>query len=106
MTEINETATVDVLIDGDNTEFENPSLEDESIAQHEIDRMDVIRRFENGMYPYQDRIKKSDYERDKASLQVELLKVQKWVKESGKKVVILFEGRDAAGKGGAIKRFM
>lgn len=39
-------------------------------------------------------------------LQVELLKVQKWVKDSGKKVVILFEGRDAAGKGGAIKRFM
>ncbi|MGB5329985.1 MAG: polyphosphate kinase 2, partial [Gammaproteobacteria bacterium] len=68
--------------------------------------MDVIRRFENGMYPYEDRIKKSAYEKDKALLQVELLKVQKWVKDSGKKVVILFEGRDAAGKGGAIKRFM
>ena len=39
-------------------------------------------------------------------LQVELLKVQRWVKESGEKVVILFEGRDAAGKGGTIKRFM
>ena len=106
MTETNETAALDVLTDGDNTEFENPSLEDDSIAQHEIERMDVIRRFENGMYPYQDRIKKSEYERDKASLQVELLKVQKWVKESGKKIVVLFEGRDAAGKGGAIKRFM
>jgi polyphosphate kinase 2 len=106
MTETNETAAVDVLTDSDNTEFENPSLEDGSIAQHEIDRMEVIRRFENGMYPYQDRVKTSDYERDKALLQVELLKVQKWVKDSGKKVVILFEGRDAAGKGGAIKRFM
>jgi polyphosphate kinase 2 len=47
-----------------------------------------------------------EYEKEKARLQVELLKVQKWVKEAGKKVVILFEGRDAAGKGGAIKRFM
>jgi polyphosphate kinase 2 len=82
------------------------SPEDNGIAQGELDRMDVIRRFENGMYPYEDRIGKSEYEKTKASLQVELLKVQRWVKESGKKVVILFEGRDAAGKGGAIKRFM
>ena len=75
MTETNETASIDVLIDGDNTEFENPSLEDDSIARHEIDRMDVIRRFENGMYPYQDRIGRSEYESEKALLQVELLKV-------------------------------
>jgi polyphosphate kinase 2 len=87
-------------------EFATPSLEDNSLAEHEINRMDVIRRFENGMYPYEDRIKKSAYEKEKALLQVELLKVQRWVRESGKKVVILFEGRDAAGKGGAIKRFM
>ena len=90
----------------DSSEFETPSMEDESIAQHEIDRMDIIRRFETGMYPYVDKIKTSAYEKEKALLQVELLKVQKWVKETGKKVVILFEGRDAAGKGGAIKRFM
>ena len=90
----------------DNPEFETPSMEDNSIAEHEIDRMDVIRRFETGMYPYVDKIKTSEYEKEKALLQVELLKVQKWVKETGKKVVILFEGRDAAGKGGAIKRFM
>jgi polyphosphate kinase 2 len=94
------------LEDDDNSQLDIPSLEDSSIAQHEIERMDVIRRFENGMYPYEDRIKKSEYEKQKALLQVELLKVQRWVKESGKKVVILFEGRDAAGKGGAIKRFM
>ncbi|MDH3762908.1 MAG: polyphosphate kinase 2 [Gammaproteobacteria bacterium] len=81
-------------------------MEDASIAQHEIDRMEVIRRFENGMYPYTDKVRKGDYEKEKAELQVELLKVQKWVKETGKKIVILFEGRDAAGKGGAIKRFM
>lgn len=89
-----------------NSQFETPSTEDNSIAQHEIERMDVIRRFENGMYPYEDRIRKSEYEDQKAQLQVELLKVQRWVKNTGKKIVILFEGRDAAGKGGAIKRFM
>ncbi len=94
----------------DTPEAESPlelrSPEDDGMAQGELDRMDVIRRFENGMYPYEDRIKKSEYEKEKASLQVELLKVQRWVKESGKKIVVLFEGRDAAGKGGAIKRFM
>ena len=47
-----------------------------------------------------------DYEDQKRRLQIELLKLQAWTKESGQKVVILFEGRDAAGKGGAIKRFM
>ena len=82
------------------------NAEDNSMAEGELDRMEVIRRFENGMYPYSDRIKRTVYEEEKAQLQVELLKVQRWVKESGKKVVILFEGRDAAGKGGAIKRFM
>ncbi len=51
-------------------------------------------------------MKRKDYERRKAGLQVELLKMQRWVKRSGRKVVILFEGRDAAGKGGTIKRFM
>ena len=106
MTEIDETAATTAPSADDNTQFDTPSAEDSSIAKHELERMDIIRRFENGMYPYQDRIKKSAYEKDKAILQVELLKVQKWVKESGKKVVILFEGRDAAGKGGAIKRFM
>jgi polyphosphate kinase 2 len=45
-------------------------------------------------------------QRDGCRLQVELLKLQAWVKETGQRVVILFEGRDAAGKGGTIKRFM
>ncbi|MDO5357351.1 MAG: polyphosphate kinase 2, partial [Conchiformibius sp.] len=47
-----------------------------------------------------------EYEKEKKKLQVELLKVQSWVKDSGQKIVSLFEGRDAAGKGGTIKRFM
>jgi polyphosphate kinase 2 len=60
----------------------------------------------NGGYPYQYLLSRKSYERQKYRLQVELLKLQRWVKESGQKVVVLFEGRDAAGKGGTIKRFM
>jgi polyphosphate kinase 2 len=57
-------------------------------------------------YPYQDRMDRSDYEREKRLLQIELLKLQNWIKASGERLVVLFEGRDAAGKGGTIKRFM
>ena len=60
----------------------------------------------DGAYPYQNLLRRSTYEKQKFKLQVELLKLQNWVKESGQRVVILFEGRDAAGKGGTIKRFM
>ncbi len=60
----------------------------------------------NGGYPYKNLMTRRNYERQKYRLQVELLKLQAWVKETGQKVVILFEGRDAAGKGGTIKRFM
>jgi len=60
----------------------------------------------DGGYPYRNLMRRSTYEAQKFHLQVELLKLQAWVKESGQRVVILFEGRDAAGKGGAIKRFM
>ena len=56
-------------------------------------------------YPYQKRMSRKHYEKAKRSLQIELLKMQGWVKEEGQKVCILFEGRDAAGKGGTIKRF-
>ena len=62
--------------------------------------------FRNGKYPYKTRIRKSAYEQHKEDLQVELLKVQSWVKDTGQRIIILFEGRDAAGKGGTIKRFM
>jgi polyphosphate kinase len=59
-----------------------------------------------GGYPYKNLMSRKSYEQHKYQLQVELLKLQAWVKDTGQKVVILFEGRDAAGKGGAIKRFM
>jgi polyphosphate kinase 2 len=55
--------------------------------------------------PHESKLKTAKYLRELRDLQVELLKAQKWVKEEGQKVVILFEGRDAAGKGGSIQRF-
>ena len=61
--------------------------------------------FEKGKYPYADRMKRTEYEAQKAALQAELLKVQLWAAETGQRFVLLFEGRDAAGKGGTIKRF-
>ncbi|MBK5926198.1 polyphosphate kinase 2 [Rhodobaculum claviforme] len=61
--------------------------------------------FESGRYPYARRMGRRPYEAEKARLQAELLKVQLWAQDTGQKFVILFEGRDAAGKGGTIKRF-
>jgi polyphosphate kinase 2 len=66
----------------------------------------VRSEFDNGSYPYKKKMKLADYETSKLLLQTELLKMQNWVKATGQRVVVLFEGRDAAGKGGTIKRFM
>jgi polyphosphate kinase 2 len=59
-----------------------------------------------GGYPYKFKMLRRDYEEQKFVLQAELLKLQAWVKSTRQRLVIVFEGRDAAGKGGAIKRFM
>ncbi len=68
---------------------------------------DAIRRaFETGDYPYKSKVSEAHYMERVLPLQAELLKAQNWVKESGEMIVVLFEGRDAAGKGGTIKRFM
>jgi polyphosphate kinase 2 len=56
-------------------------------------------------YPYADRMTRDDYDVEKYRLQIELLKFQYWGQDNGLKHVIVFEGRDAAGKGGTIKRF-
>ena len=60
----------------------------------------------SGAYPYKNLMSRQNYEAQKYLLQVELLKLQAWAKETGQRIVILFEGRDAAGKGGTIRRFM
>ena len=62
--------------------------------------------YELGAYPYPEKMNSKEYESEKQLLQSELLKVQVWVKEEQKRICGFFEGRDAAGKGGTIKRFM
>ena len=66
---------------------------------------DIVETWREG-YPYDERMTRDEYEVEKYLLQVELLKFQYWVQDNGKRIVIVFEGRDAAGKGGTIKRFM
>jgi polyphosphate kinase 2 len=75
-------------------------------TQRELDDAELAPDWRSGGYPYRHLMSRERYEEQKYRLQVELLKLQAWVKESGERIVILFEGRDAAGKGGAIKRFM
>ena len=67
---------------------------------------ELSKRWREGAYPYKNLMSRKAYEKQKYYLQVELLKLQAWVKDTGQRIVVLFEGRDAAGKGGAIKRFM
>ena len=80
----------------------------QALQRHRLVKPDeeLAADWRNGGYPYRNLMSRKNYEAQKYLLQVELLKLQAWVKESGQRVVILFEGRDAAGKGGTIKRFM
>ena len=82
-----------------------PSPEHGTVSKGHPDD-ELANGWRDGGYPYRHLMRRSTYEAQKYQLQVELLKLQAWVKETGQRVVILFEGRDAAGKGGAIKRFM
>ncbi|MFD7439493.1 polyphosphate kinase 2 [Streptomyces sp. NPDC059861] len=56
-------------------------------------------------HPYDHKVRRAEYERQKRILQIELLKMQRWVKDTGQRIVVICEGRDAAGKGGTIQRF-
>jgi len=76
---------------------------DSTDGKAKLSRTDI---FKHSAYPYEKPISVAEYEKRKQELQIELLKLQNWVKETGQKIMILFEGRDAAGKGGTIKRFM
>jgi polyphosphate kinase 2 len=67
---------------------------------------ELAQDWRNGGYPYKSRMLRRDYEQQKFLLQTELLKLQAWLKDARQRLILLFEGRDAAGKGGAIKRFM
>src|SRR5262245_16117102 len=80
-----------------------------AIAEFKIDGSELsplidAAAFRSGNYPYDEKMDEDDYDRDLLALQIELLKVQDWVRTEGERVVIVLEGRDAAGKGGAIYR--
>ena len=64
------------------------------------------RALASGHYPYDSRLKRKAYEEQLGLLQIELLKLQTWVRAEKERIVVVFEGRDSAGKGGTIKRFM
>jgi polyphosphate kinase 2 len=66
---------------------------------------ELAKNWQKAPYPYKNLMRRREYEAQKYLLQVELLKLQAWIRESGERLVIVFEGRDAAGKGGTIKRF-
>jgi len=78
----------------------------EARGARRADAETIRHAFETGEFPYRSRLSEKFYLQHMAPLQVELLKAQSWVKETGQRIVVLFEGRDAAGKGGTIKRFM
>ncbi|HEY0182353.1 MAG TPA: polyphosphate kinase 2 [Rhodopila sp.] len=76
-----------------------------SISELRHDPAGIRRLFESGEYPYKTSMRTAPYEAHMLELQRELLKAQHWVEMTGQRIVLLFEGRDAAGKGGTIKRF-
>ncbi len=78
----------------------------ELVPESEMREMSKRQIFSNANYPYREKMQRAEYEEEKQKLQIELLKMQGWVKETGQRIVLLCEGRDAAGKGGTIKRFM
>jgi polyphosphate kinase len=88
-------------LDGLTLSADNEDLDDPVLTTADGTPIDTWREG----YPYSERMARRDYERRKRQLQIELLKMQSWVKDTGQRVAILFEGRDAAGKGGTIKRF-
>ena len=107
MTETNANPTPEVQAETAAAVDMKPPKPDRPTPQQMRHDPDAIRRaFESGEFPYKTRISTKLYEQQTAELQVELLKVQNWVKETGERIIVIFEGRDAAGKGGTIKRYM
>jgi polyphosphate kinase 2 (PPK2 family) len=98
-------ATTDSANDG----ISEQPIQSTKVFEGDLSKLDKTARrelFRQNIYPYSTKLGRKDYEAFKYELQIELLKLQSWVKDTGERVLILFEGRDAAGKGGTIKRFM
>ena len=108
--EQNSTLDYDAYLYGDSHEGleERPPIADAEPLDDplNIDPDTRVRYFRNNIYPYAHRMNYQDYYRAKLPIQVELVRLQNWMKDTGERLIILFEGRDAAGKGGAIRRFM
>ncbi len=87
--------------------FEASNL-DKGVPEHIVEKVSTSKRKHliGPQYPYATKMDQEEYEDKKADLQVELLKLQNWIKDTGERIVMIFEGRDAGGKGGTIKRFM
>lgn len=83
------------------TYFHDKAPPDIRAAIRESDKDDILA----DNYPYPERKKKKPYQDELEALQIELVRMQAWVKATGQRVALIFEGRDAAGKGGTIKRF-
>ena len=98
--------TIDPSLDPSEEKTAPPEEATPSVFERRHDPNEIRRVFEQGVFPYKTKMKRLTYEKQKSHLQVELLKAQNWIEETGQKIVIIFEGRDAAGKGGTIKRFM
>ncbi len=81
--------------------FENEAPEAIRAAIKQTDKNDILSK----SYPHRERLNRKDYEARLEALQIELVKMQHWAKESDARIAMVFEGRDAAGKGGTIKRF-
>lgn len=77
-----------------------PSKLDEGVPEHIVELVNTSnkKRLIGPQYPYEKKLDLDEYEDQKEDLQVELLKLQKWVIETGQRIVMLFEGRDAGGK--------
>lgn len=81
--------------------YENDAPEEIRETIDKAGKGDILDKF----YPYAERKDREEYEDILEDLQIELVKMQAWAKETGARVAVIFEGRDAAGKGGTIKRF-
>ncbi|MCK0094546.1 polyphosphate kinase 2 [Yoonia sp. F2084L] len=80
--------------------FKEDAPEDVRAAVKAAGKADIL----NADYPYDHRWKRSEYEEALAALQIELVRMQSWARDTGQRIAVVFEGRDAAGKGGTIKR--
>ena len=93
---------MELPFDGEISRFyEKDAPQDIRNAIRRADKGDIL----DSSYPHSERLPRKHYEKDLEALQIELVKLQAWAKESGARIAIVFEGRDAAGKGGTIKRF-